>query len=194
MTVDHDGKIRMDCSSPYAMARLVGLKDQYQRRLRQRSRRRPARHRHAVGGLAESQSLSGRRHPVSARPTPSNGRRMCRSARHWFSSSMIDRVVASLAGSCARCRSASNGSCLDCLTARIASAARKAPARASCAATEPCGPPTKTARSWICWPPRSPPGPARIPASIIANLTAEFGSPLYTRIDAAATRRAEGAG
>src|SRR5205809_406365 len=29
MTVDHDGKIRMDCSSPYAMARLVDLKDQY---------------------------------------------------------------------------------------------------------------------------------------------------------------------
>ena len=30
MTVDHDGKIRMDCSSPYAMAGLVGLKDKYQ--------------------------------------------------------------------------------------------------------------------------------------------------------------------
>jgi phosphoglucomutase len=29
MTVDHDGKIRMDCSSPYAMARLVALKKQY---------------------------------------------------------------------------------------------------------------------------------------------------------------------
>jgi phosphoglucomutase len=29
MTVDHDGAIRMDCSSPYAMARLVGLKDCY---------------------------------------------------------------------------------------------------------------------------------------------------------------------
>jgi phosphoglucomutase len=27
MTVDHDGKIRMDCSSPYAMANLVQLKD-----------------------------------------------------------------------------------------------------------------------------------------------------------------------
>src|ERR1700719_2529715 len=27
MTVDHDGVIRMDCSSPHAMARLVGLKD-----------------------------------------------------------------------------------------------------------------------------------------------------------------------
>jgi len=30
MTVDHDGQIRMDCSSPYAMARLVGLKNRYQ--------------------------------------------------------------------------------------------------------------------------------------------------------------------
>jgi phosphoglucomutase len=29
MTVDHDGRIRMDCSSPYAMTRLVGLKDKY---------------------------------------------------------------------------------------------------------------------------------------------------------------------
>jgi phosphoglucomutase len=29
MTVDHDGVIRMDCSSPYAMARLVKLKDKY---------------------------------------------------------------------------------------------------------------------------------------------------------------------
>lgn len=30
MTLDHDGKVRMDCSSPYAMAGLVKLKDQYQ--------------------------------------------------------------------------------------------------------------------------------------------------------------------
>jgi phosphoglucomutase len=29
MTLDHDGKIRMDCSSPYAMASLVKLKDKY---------------------------------------------------------------------------------------------------------------------------------------------------------------------
>lgn len=29
MTLDHDGRIRMDCSSPYAMAGLVGLKDQF---------------------------------------------------------------------------------------------------------------------------------------------------------------------
>ena len=30
MTLDHDGKIRMDCSSPYAMANLVHLKDRFQ--------------------------------------------------------------------------------------------------------------------------------------------------------------------
>lgn len=30
MTVDHDGKIRMDCSSPSAMASLIGLKDEFQ--------------------------------------------------------------------------------------------------------------------------------------------------------------------
>jgi phosphoglucomutase len=29
MTVDHDGKVRMDCSSPYAMASLVGLKNKF---------------------------------------------------------------------------------------------------------------------------------------------------------------------
>jgi phosphoglucomutase len=29
MTLDHDGKIRMDCSSPYAMASLVALKDDF---------------------------------------------------------------------------------------------------------------------------------------------------------------------
>jgi len=29
MTVDKDGKIRMDCSSPYAMAGLIGLKDRF---------------------------------------------------------------------------------------------------------------------------------------------------------------------
>lgn len=29
MTLDKDGKIRMDCSSPYAMASLIGLRDRY---------------------------------------------------------------------------------------------------------------------------------------------------------------------
>jgi phosphoglucomutase len=31
MTLDWDGKIRMDCSSPYAMASLIERKDEYDR-------------------------------------------------------------------------------------------------------------------------------------------------------------------
>ena len=45
MTVDWDGKIRMDCSSPYAMARLIGLKDRFDVGVGVRHRSRPARHR-----------------------------------------------------------------------------------------------------------------------------------------------------
>lgn len=29
MTLDHDGKVRMDCSSPYAMSSLIAMKDKY---------------------------------------------------------------------------------------------------------------------------------------------------------------------
>ena len=29
-SVDWDGKIRMDCSSPYAMARLIGMRDRFE--------------------------------------------------------------------------------------------------------------------------------------------------------------------
>ncbi|MDJ0976572.1 MAG: phosphoglucomutase (alpha-D-glucose-1,6-bisphosphate-dependent) [Planctomycetota bacterium] len=29
MTLDHDGRVRMDCSSPYAMAGLIGMRDAY---------------------------------------------------------------------------------------------------------------------------------------------------------------------
>ena len=51
MTLDWDGKIRMDCSSPYAMASLVephgGRPGAVRHRDRQRRRLRPARHRHA---------------------------------------------------------------------------------------------------------------------------------------------------
>jgi phosphoglucomutase len=58
MTVDHDGKIRMDCSSPYAMARLVSLKDKFRLAFANDPRRRPSRHRHAERRFDESESLS----------------------------------------------------------------------------------------------------------------------------------------
>ncbi len=66
MTVDHDGKIRMDCSSPYRDGQPRRTEGQIPRRVRQRSGFRPARHRHAVGGLDESESLSRGGHRLSA--------------------------------------------------------------------------------------------------------------------------------
>ena len=81
MTVDHDGKIRMDCSSPYAMASLVGLKDQLSRRLRERSGLRPPRHRHAVGRAHESESLPRGRDSLPAHAPPAVADDRQRSAR-----------------------------------------------------------------------------------------------------------------
>ena len=46
------------------MARLVGLKDRYRVAVRERPRRRPARHRHAVGGAHEPEPLPRRRDPT----------------------------------------------------------------------------------------------------------------------------------
>ena len=83
MTVDHDGVIRMDCSSPYAMARLVGLKDKYPRRIRQRSGRRPAWNRHAVRRVDESQPLPRGGYPLPADSPPSMVRRTLQLARRW---------------------------------------------------------------------------------------------------------------
>ena len=61
------------------------------------------------------------------------------------SSSMIDRVVAQLGPqACRKCRWASNGSLRACSTVPAASAAKRVRGPASCAATAPFGPPTRT--------------------------------------------------
>jgi phosphoglucomutase len=95
MTVDHDGKIRMDPSSPYAMARLVGLKDRY--RLAFANDTDADRH----GIVAPSVGLMNPNHYLAAAiqyllahrpswpPTAAVGKTL-------VSSGMIDRVVAKL--------------------------------------------------------------------------------------------------
>jgi hypothetical protein len=166
MTVDHDGKIRMDPSSPYAMARLIALKDQF----RVAFANDPDSDRHGI--VTASAGLMNPNHYLAVAirsPTAPTGRHTPPSARRWSAAaSSIASSKSSAAGS-PRCRSASNGSCRGCSTARAASAARRAPGPASCGTTARCGPPTRTARSWTCWPRRSPPEPARIPASTIAS-------------------------
>ena len=96
MTVDWDGKIRMDPSSPYAMARMVALEGPLRRRVRLRHRRRPPRHRHAAasGLLNPNHYLSvAIAYLFANRPgwpaTAAVGKTV-------VSSSMIDRVAAKL--------------------------------------------------------------------------------------------------
>ena len=59
--------------------------------------------------------------------------------------------------------------------------------RRSCAGTGRCGPPTRTASSWRCWPRRSSRSPAR-PPQRYEELADEYGAPVYARVDAPANR------
>jgi len=95
MTVDHDGKIRMDCSSPYAMAGLVGLKDRY----RVAFGNDPDADRHGI--VTPSAGLMNPNHylAVAIRYLLTHRERWPASAavgKTLVSSSMIDRVVAGL--------------------------------------------------------------------------------------------------
>ena len=171
MTVDHDGKIRMDCSSTYAMERLVGLKDKY----RLAFANDPDADRHGI--VTPSAGLMNPNHYLAVairyllthRPYWPAGAAV---GKTLVSSSMIDHGRSQDLGrdGSARCRSASSGSRPACSMARVASAVRKVPAPAFCDETAAYGRRTKMVRSWTCWRPRSPaPGQAKIPASIIGN-------------------------
>jgi phosphoglucomutase len=95
MTVDHDGRIRMDCSSAYAMARLVEQKDRY----RVAFGNDPDADRHGIvtpgsGLLNPNHYLAvAIRYLLTHRP---QWRRDAAIGKTLVSSGMIDRVVASL--------------------------------------------------------------------------------------------------
>lgn len=95
MTVDHDGKIRMDCSSPYAMANLIKLKDQFDIAFGND----PDYDRHGI--VTRSAGLMNPNHYLAVaiqhlfqhRP---NWRKDAAIGKTLVSSSMIDRVAAQL--------------------------------------------------------------------------------------------------
>jgi phosphoglucomutase len=95
MTVDHDGKIRMDCSSPYAMAGLIRLKDKFDISFGNDTDA----DRHGI--VAKSTGLLNPNHYLSVavgylfqnRP---GWRRDAAVGKTLVSTSMIDRVAASL--------------------------------------------------------------------------------------------------
>ncbi len=168
MTVDHDGKIRMDCSSPYAMARLVGLKDQYQVAFAND----PDSDRHGI--VTPSAGLMNPNHFLAVairylllnRPHWPQGAAIGKTA---VSSSMIDRVVKSLGRRLCEVPVGFKWYVPGLFDGSTCFGGEEMPGPASCGWTEPCGRPTRTARSWTCWPPRSRRGPARIQANITRN-------------------------
>ncbi|MBK9167269.1 MAG: alpha-D-glucose phosphate-specific phosphoglucomutase [Bryobacterales bacterium] len=95
MTLDHDGKIRMDCSSPYAMAGLVKLKDSFDIAFGSD----PDADRHGIvtrsGGLVNPNAYLAVaiRYLLTHRPL---WREESQVGKTLVSSALIDRVVASL--------------------------------------------------------------------------------------------------
>ena len=186
MTVDHDGKIRMDCSSPYAMARLVGLKDKY----RVAFANDPDSDRHGI--VTPSAGLMNPNHYLAVAI-----RYLLTHRPHWsaqaavgktlVSSSMIDRVVQDLGrrlnevpvgfkwfapglfdGSCCFGGEESAGASFLRLDGSVWTTDKDGPIMNLLAAEI-------TART------------GKDPGEHYRELTAKFGTPLYTRIDAPAT-------
>jgi phosphoglucomutase len=182
MTVDHDGKIRMDCSSPYAMARLVGLKDRY----RVAFANDPDSDRHGI--VTPSAGLMNPNHflAVAIRYLLAHRSRWPASAvvgKTLVSSSMIDRVVAKLGRRLSEvpvgfkwfAPGLFDGSC--CFGGEESAGASFLRQDGTVWTTDKDGPIMNllaaeiTART------------GKDPGEHYRELTAEFGTPLYTRID-----------
>jgi phosphoglucomutase len=186
MTVDHDGKIRMDCSSPYAMARLVGLKDQY----RVAFANDPDSDRHGIvtpsaGLMNPNQYLAvAIGYLLSDRPDWPKDAAV---GKTLVSSSMIDRVVNKLGRKLSEVPvgfkwftpGLFDGSC--CFGGEESAGASFLRRDGSVWVTDKDGlimdllAAEITART------------GKDPSEHYRELTAEFGTPYYTRIDAAAT-------
>ena len=154
MTVDWDGRIRMDPSSPYAMARLVELRDRFDIAFGNDADA----DRHGI--VTPGAGLMNPNHFLSAAIAYLfGGGRDWASRRRGRQDARVERDDRPgrrrpRPARCSRCRSASSGSSPGCSTARSGSAARRAPARRSCGATAPSGRPTRTGSSPACSPPR----------------------------------------
>jgi phosphoglucomutase len=186
MTVDHDGKIRMDCSSPYAMARLVGLKDRFQVAFAND----PDSDRHGI--VTPSAGLMNPNHFLAVairyllgnRPKWSN---KCVVGKTLVSSSMIDRAVQDLGrkvmevpvgfkwfapglfdGTCCFGGEESAGASFLRLDGTVWTTDKDGPIMDLLAAEI-------TART------------GKDPGEHYRTMTEKFGNPLYTRIDAAAS-------
>lgn len=186
MTVDHDGKIRMDCSSPYAMASLVGLKDQFQVAFAND----PDSDRHGI--VTPSAGLMNPNHYLAVaiqyllthRPLWSTSAKV---GKTLVSSSMIDRVVGKLGrvvnevpvGFKWFAPGLFDGSC--CFGGEESAGASFLRSDGAVWSTDKDGPIMNLLAAEITAVTGKDPGVH------YRELTAEFGESSYTRIDAAAT-------
>ena len=175
MTVDWDGQIRMDCSSPYAMMRLVGLRGDFDVAFGNDTYA----NRHGI--VTRSQGLMNPNQYLAAAASYllsacSGSPKSSAIGKTMVISAMLDRVAVRHGRALVEPRSASAGSLTACWTARSVSQERKAPALPCCAATARCGRPTRTASCSDCWRPRSSPERVAIPANSIATWQLSWGN------------------
>ncbi|KEP73952.1 hypothetical protein HR12_27340, partial [Microbacterium sp. SUBG005] len=156
MTLDWDEKIRMDPSSPSAMASLVAARDEYD--ILTGNDADADRH----GIVTPDAGLMNPNHYLAVAidylfshregwPTDAAV------GKTLVSSMIIDKVAASLGKTLLEVPVGFKCSCPACSTAPWRSAARNRPERRSCAKTAPSGPPTRTASCSACSRPRSSP-------------------------------------
>jgi phosphoglucomutase len=186
MTVDHDGKIRMDCSSPYAMASLVKLKDHYQVAFGND----PDSDRHGI--VTPSAGLMNPNHYLAVAI-----QYLLQNRPHWsasaavgktlVSSSMIDRVVADLKRSLCEVPVGFKWFADGLFTGRFCFGGEES-AGASFLRTD--GTVWSTDKDGIIMNLLAAEITARTgkdPGEHYAELTKRFGTPFYTRIDAPAS-------
>ena len=186
MTLDWDGKIRMDCSSPSAMAGLIEQRDVYD--IATGNDADADRH----GVVTPDAGLLNPNHYLAvaiqylyggARPAVARGRLHRQDPRV----ELDDRPGRRRPGPPAR-RGPGGLQVVRARAARRAagrSAARSPPVPPSCGTTARCGPPTRTASCSPCSPPRSRPARARARAST----TARWSSGTASRPTPASTPR-----
>jgi len=186
MTVDHDGAIRMDCSSPYAMARLVALKDRY--RVAFANDADADRH----GIVIPAAGLMNPNHYLSVAIAYLLTHRPdwpveAAVGKTLVSSSMIDCVCRSSGAACSKCRSVSNGLRRVCSTPRAALAARRAPGASFLRRDGSVWTTDKDGLIMNLLAAEITARTGKDPGEHYRTLTAEFGTAYYTRIDAPAT-------
>lgn len=168
MTLDWDGRIRMDCSSPYAMASLIGNKDAYTVSTGNDADA----DRHGIvtpdGGLMNPNHYLAVaidylfRHRSDWPATAAVGKTL-------VSSSMIDRVASDLGRRLVEVPVGFKWFVDGLSSGSIAFEAKSPRGLPSCVATDGCGRRTRTESCWPCSPRRSRRSPAAAPRSCTAR-------------------------